>query len=149
MKGRGTQWDSKSDDTCKKSTPLDLSCLPYFHVIPISLLSKVSVCVSVCWVAESCPTLCDPMNYNLPGSSCPWNFSGKNTGVGCHFPPPGDLPNPGIEPVSPESPARHADSSRAKPSGKPKGTAGKQQSWNIASLSVRLTPLPTIQHSVS
>ena len=29
---------------------------------------------------------------------------GKNTGVGCHFPPPGDVPNPGIKPTSPESP---------------------------------------------
>ena len=34
---------------------------------------------------------------------CPWNFPGKNTGVGCHF-----LlyaishPDPGIEPKSPE-----------------------------------------------
>ena len=32
---------------------------------------------------------------------CPWNFPGKNTGVGCHFLLPGDLPNPGTEPVSP------------------------------------------------
>ena len=29
---------------------------------------------------------CDPMNCSLPGSSvlCPWDFPGKNTGVGCH-----------------------------------------------------------------
>ena len=33
----------------------------------------------------------------------PWDFSGKNTGVGCHD--PGDLPNPGIEPTSLVSPA--------------------------------------------
>ena len=31
-----------------------------------------------------CPTLCNPMNYSLPGL-CPWDFPGKNTGVGCHF----------------------------------------------------------------
>ena len=30
----------------------------------------------------------------------PWNFPSKNTGVCCHF--PGDLPNLGIEPASPE-----------------------------------------------
>ena len=30
-------------------------------------------------------SLCVPMNCSLPGSSCPWDFSGKNTGVGCHF----------------------------------------------------------------
>ena len=33
-------------------------------------------------VAQSCPTLCDPME---PARLlCPWNSSGKNTGVGCH-----------------------------------------------------------------
>ena len=37
------------------------------------------------WAVKSCPTLCDPMDCSLPGSSCPWNFPGKNTGVGCHF----------------------------------------------------------------
>ena len=34
---------------------------------------------------QSCLTLCDPMDYSLPGSSYPWDFPGKNTGVGCHF----------------------------------------------------------------
>ena len=29
----------------------------------------------------------------------------KNTGVDCHCPPPGDLPDPGIEPTSPVAPA--------------------------------------------
>ena len=33
---------------------------------------------------------------------CSWDLSGKNTGVGLLFPPPGDLPDPGIEPASPE-----------------------------------------------
>ena len=32
---------------------------------------------------------------------CPWDFLGKNTGVGCRFPSPRDLPDPRIEPVSP------------------------------------------------
>ena len=41
------------------------------------------------------------MDYSPPGFFCPWDFSGKNTGVGCHSPPPGDLPNPGSKPVSP------------------------------------------------
>ena len=38
----------------------------------------------VCPVTQLCPTLCDPMDCSLPGSSCPWDFPGKNTGVGCH-----------------------------------------------------------------
>ena len=34
---------------------------------------------------QSCLTLCDPMDCNLPGSSlCPWDSPGKNTGAGCH-----------------------------------------------------------------
>ena len=33
---------------------------------------------------------------------CPRDSPGKNTGVGIHFPSPGDLPNPGIKPKSPE-----------------------------------------------
>ena len=63
-------------------------------------------------VAQSCPTLSNPMDYSLPGPSvhgvfqakvlewleagerwarlaqaraCPWDSPGKNTGVGCHF----------------------------------------------------------------
>ena len=34
---------------------------------------------------QSCLTLCDPMDYSLPDSSVHGIFSGKNTGVGCHF----------------------------------------------------------------
>jgi len=41
---------------------------------------------------------------------CPWNFPGKNTGVGRHFPLAGDLPNSGIKPMSLEFPALQADS---------------------------------------
>ena len=36
---------------------------------------------------------------------CPGDSLGKNTGVGSPFPPPGDLPDSGIEPVSLMSPA--------------------------------------------
>ena len=31
------------------------------------------------------PTLCDPMDCSPQGSSYTWNFSGKNTGMGCNF----------------------------------------------------------------
>ena len=39
----------------------------------------------VCSVAQSCLTLCDPMDYSLPGSSVHGNSPGKDTGVHCHF----------------------------------------------------------------
>ena len=35
-------------------------------------------------VAQSCPTLSDPMECSLPGSFRPWDFPRKSTGVGCH-----------------------------------------------------------------
>ena len=35
-------------------------------------------------VIQSCPTLCDPMDYSSPGSSVHGDYPGKNTGVGCH-----------------------------------------------------------------
>ena len=40
------------------------------------------------------------MDYNLPDSSV-MGFSGQEYWSGLPFPPPGDLPNPGIEPGSP------------------------------------------------
>ena len=37
-------------------------------------------------VARSCPTLCDPMDSWTPTRVLsPWNFPGKNPGVGCIF----------------------------------------------------------------
>ena len=38
----------------------------------------------LCLVAQSCPTLCDPMDCSPPGSSVHGHSPGKNTGVGCH-----------------------------------------------------------------
>ena len=71
----------------------------------------------LCFVTESCLTLCDPMNYSPPGSSVHEDSPSKNTGVPC--PPPGDLPNPGIKH---RSPTLQADSLPSEPQGKPKNT---------------------------
>ena len=38
----------------------------------------------LCLVAQSCLTLCDPMNCSPPGSSVHGDSPGKATGVGCH-----------------------------------------------------------------
>ena len=37
----------------------------------------------LCLVAQSCLTLCDPMDCSLPGSSVHGDSPGKNPGVGC------------------------------------------------------------------
>ena len=59
----------------------------------------------LCLVAQSCPTLCDPIGI-LQARILEW--------VAC--PLPGDLPNPGIEP---RSPALQVDSLPSEPPGKP------------------------------
>ena len=52
----------------------------------------------------SCPTLCDPMDCSLPGSFVHGVLQARIwSGLPC--PPPGNLPNQGIEPVSLMSPA--------------------------------------------
>ena len=38
----------------------------------------------LCLVDQLCPTLCDPMDCSLPGSSIHGDSPDKNIGVGCH-----------------------------------------------------------------
>ena len=61
-----------------------LWCLAYLGVWHMGTLG---MCVwsqlTLCACAQSCPTLCDPTDCSLPGSS--WDFQGKKTEVGCHF----------------------------------------------------------------
>ena len=52
--------------------------------------------------AQSCLTLCVPVHNSPPDSSvCPWNSSGKYTGMGSHSLLQWDLLDPGIEPMFP------------------------------------------------
>ena len=67
---------------------------------------------------QLCPTLCDPMDCKLPGSSVDGIFQARIL-EWVALPPPGDLAHPGIEPTSPVSPASQAESLPAEPSGKP------------------------------
>ena len=66
-------------------------------------------------IVQSCPTLCNHMDWSPPGSSVRGDSPGKITGLGCHSLPPGDLPNPEMEP---RSPALQADSLPSEPPGK-------------------------------
>ena len=50
-------------------------------------------------VAQSCLTLCDPMDYSPSGSSV-HGFSRQEYWSGLPFPLPGYLPNPRIKPAS-------------------------------------------------
>ena len=55
-------------------------------------------------VVQSCLTLCDPVNCSLPGSSVHGILQARVL-EWIAILPPGDLPNPGIEPMSLMSPA--------------------------------------------
>ena len=56
---------------------------------------------------------------------CPWNSPGKNTGVDwVAMPSSRELPNLGIQPVSPASPALQMDSLPTEPPWKPLGSSG-------------------------
>ena len=61
----------------------------------------VYVHICVCLVAQSCPTLCDPMDCSPPGSSVHGDSPGKNTGEGCHVLLQGIFPTQGSNPGLP------------------------------------------------
>ena len=49
-----------------------------------------------CLVAELCSTLLHPCGLSPTRLLCPWDFPGKNTGVGCHFLLQGIFPTQGL-----------------------------------------------------
>ena len=60
------------------------------------------------------PTFCQPMDCSPP-ALLSMGFSRQEYWSGLPFPPAADLPNPGIKPTSPVSPALQADSLPAEP----------------------------------
>ena len=57
--------------------------------------------VLLCLVAQSCLTLCDPIDCSPPGFSVHGDSPGKNTGVGCHALLQGIFPTQGSNPGHP------------------------------------------------
>ena len=74
-------------------------CIVVYKIVLIKWKSESEV-------AQLCPTLCDPMDHSPPGSPS-MEFSRQEYWSGLPFPSPGNLPDTGIEPGSPE---RQADS---------------------------------------
>ena len=52
----------------------------------------------LCLVTQSYTTLCDPMDFSLPGSSVLRDSPGKNTEMGCHALLQGIFPTQGLKP---------------------------------------------------
>ena len=62
------------------------------------LINILSLCVCVL-VAQSCPTLCDPINCSLPGSSLHGILQARILEEGCHFLFQGIFPTQGSNPL--------------------------------------------------
>ena len=85
----------------------------YFTTIVFFFNFKVKVKVLG---AQSCPTLGNPMDCSLPGSSVHGIIQARKLQSGLPFPSPGALPDPGIEP---RSLTLMTDSLPPEPPGKP------------------------------
>ena len=72
-------------------------------------------CAVLCLVAQLCPTVVTSWTV-ARRLLCPWGFSRKEYWSALPCPPPGDLPNPEMEP---RSPALQVDSVLSEPPGDP------------------------------
>ena len=61
-------------------------------------LLKNKICHRESLLSQSCPTLCNPMDFSPPGSSVHRDSLGKNTGVGFHALLQGIFPTQGSKP---------------------------------------------------
>ena len=76
--------------------------MKYLWLQNLILLKWLLIGMVCVLTAQSCPTLCDPVNCNLPGSSVHGILQAR-TGVGCHFLLQGILPTQGLNPDLPRS----------------------------------------------
>ena len=75
-----------SDDVSSSKLPFTFPLGPYYlHYFIICVIYPATCKHMHARSRQSSLTLCDPMNYSLPGLLCPWDSPGKNTGVSCHF----------------------------------------------------------------
>ena len=78
-------------------------CTPFIviiniHSIPCVVHHILVACCAVCLVTQSCPTVCDPVDCSLPGTSVHGDSPCKNTGEGCHALLQGIFPTQGLNP---------------------------------------------------
>jgi len=79
-----TIWATRETHVCMYVISTYLCVYAYIYVCIYKY--NIFVCVyAVCLVTKLCPILCNPIDCSLPRLLCPWDFPGKNTGVGCHF----------------------------------------------------------------
>ena len=93
--------------------------------IPLPLHSPCPIYTSMHVRAELGMTPWGPMNCSLPGSSCPWDSPGKNTGMGFHFLLQGIFQTQGSNPSLFVSPALAGEFFTTVPMGKARPSAKK------------------------
>ena len=74
----------------------------FLEVLLFTITSDPNFCIGACVCAQSCKTLCDSMDYK---ASLSLGVSRQEYWSGVSFPPPGYLPDLGVEPVFLVSPA--------------------------------------------
>ena len=101
---------------------------------PCNFIGMVSL-LFACLHAQSHPALCERMDCSPPGSSV-YGILPQEFWSGFPFPPSGDLPNTGIKPVYPVSPALAGGLFTTEPPGKPDVIIDTSLSMKTASLPV-------------
>ena len=85
-----TEGTSEWEGLCPSKTLFTKTSIDPTHLWPeiwwpvLHISTSYSLYV-VCLVAQSCPTLCDPMDCSPPGHSIHGDSPSKNTEVNCHF----------------------------------------------------------------
>ena len=115
----------------EKQTPEEEETQWSWNFIPLPQTSGLQWPRASAWQAKSQSLVCacSVMSNSFPPYEpkptrffCPWDFPGKSTGFGLPFPPPGDLPDPGIEPISSTLAGRFFTT---EPPGKPRFLVGR------------------------
>ena len=106
-------WGRRESDTTEQLNWIELT------TVPSGILRCGLLLVDSAESVQSCLTLCDPV-FCSPAVSSVMGFPRQEywSGLSCH--PPGDLPNPGIEPLSLMSPALAGGFFTTEPLGKPR-----------------------------
>ena len=85
-----------------RGNTFSFSLLRIVFAVGLSYMAFIMLrCTELCLVAQSCPTLSDPMDCSPQGSSVHGDSPGKNTGVGCHALLQGIFPTQGLNPGLP------------------------------------------------
>ena len=69
----------------------------------LQIMYLIKVCLSVCMCAQSCPTVCDPLDRGVHQTPLSMGFFRKEHWNGLPILPLGDLSDPGIKLLSPVS----------------------------------------------